>query len=87
MFLFRKVNRENAQQKAFVCLSEGKCMENIRSVCWMSAFFLWFKEHVEGGVFEGGERMSFLFGEACKIGGAHGSSVQTWPAVTTFFVS
>ncbi|OXB54766.1 hypothetical protein ASZ78_001491 [Callipepla squamata] len=28
----RKVNRENAQQKAFVCLSEGKRMENIRSL-------------------------------------------------------
>jgi len=38
MFLVRKVNRENAQQKAFVCLSEGKCVENIRSLCWVSIF-------------------------------------------------
>lgn len=57
------------------------------SVLDVSFFFVCFKEHVEGGVFEGGVRMSFLFGEACRIGGAHGSSVQTWPAVTTLFVS
>lgn len=88
MFLLRKVNRENAQQKAFLCLSEGKCMENIRSLCWVSAcwfffFFFFFEESVEGAVFKGGERMSFLFGKACKIRGAGGSLVQMWPEITT----
>jgi len=48
-------------------------MENIGSAFWMSGFF---EEHVEGGAFRAGERMSFLFGEAGGIGGACGSSVQ-----------
>lgn len=40
-----------------MCLSEGKRVENIGSAYWMSAFF---KEHMEGGVFSAGGRMSFL---------------------------
>lgn len=38
---------------------------------------LFFEEHMEGGVFRVGERMSFLSGEAGSIGGVSGSSVQT----------
>lgn len=80
MFLLRKVNRENAQQKAFLCLSKGKCVENIRSLCWVSTcwvfFVFFFEESVEGAVSQGGERMCFLFGKACKIRGAGGSLIQ-----------
>lgn len=85
MFLLRKVNRENAQQKAFLCLSKGKCVENIRSLCWVSTcwvfFVFFFEESVEGAVSKGGERMSFLFGKACKIRGAGGSLIQMWPEI------